>query len=134
MQPGLGQSASIWMKKEPGLCPDLPAPATRLLGDSLKKLCGPVNWRWVSLSHIYTYTVSMKNITLAVDEKVLAVVRRYSAEHNCSVNSLVREYLTDIAEREDKAKQARKNIQILSAQSTAKRGSRTWSRDSLHER
>ena len=114
--------------------PDLPAPATRLLGDSLQTLCGLVNWRWVSLSHIYTYTVSMKNITLAVDEKVLAVVRRYSAEHNCSVNSLVREYLTDIAEREDKAKQARKNIQILSAQSTAKRGSRTWSRDSLHER
>jgi hypothetical protein len=76
----------------------------------------------------------MKNITLAVDEKVLAVVRRYSAEHNCSVNSLVRGFLTDIAEREDKAKQARKNIRMLSERSTAKRGSKTWSRDDLHER
>jgi hypothetical protein len=76
----------------------------------------------------------MKNITLAVDEKVLAVVRRYSAEQNRSVNSLVREFLTDIAEREDRAKQARKNIRMLSEQSTAKRGSRTWSRDDLHER
>jgi hypothetical protein len=76
----------------------------------------------------------MKNITFAIDEKVLAVVRRYSAEHNRSVNSLVQEFLTDIAEREDRAKQARKNIRILSEQSTAKRGSRTWSRDDLYER
>lgn len=76
----------------------------------------------------------MKNITLAVDEKVLAVVRRYSAEHNCSVNSLVRGFLTDIATREDRAKQARKNIRILSDESTAKRGSETWSREGLHER
>ena len=76
----------------------------------------------------------MKNITLAIDEKVLAVVRRYSAEHNRSVNSLVREFLTGIAEREDRAKQARMNIRMLSEQSTAKRGSGTWSRDDLHER
>ena len=76
----------------------------------------------------------MKNITLAVDENVLAVVRKYSAEHNCSVNSLVRGFLTDIAEREDRAKQARKNIRKLSERSTAKRGSKTWSRDDLHER
>jgi len=76
----------------------------------------------------------MKNITLSVDEEVLAVVRRYSAEHNRSVNSLVREYLTDIARREDKARQARKNIRILSENSTAKRGSKTWSKDDLHER
>jgi hypothetical protein len=65
---------------------------------------------------------------------VLAVVRRYSAEHNRSVNSLVREFLTDIAEREDRAKQARMTIRKLSEQSTAKRESRTWTRDDLHER
>jgi len=76
----------------------------------------------------------MKNITLSIDEKVLAVVRRYSSEHNCSVNSLVRGFLTDIAEREDRAKQARKNIRILSEKSTAKRGPKTWNRDELHER
>jgi hypothetical protein len=75
----------------------------------------------------------MKNITLAVDEKVLAVVRRYSAEHNRSVNSLIREFLTNIAERGDRAKQARKNIRMLSEQSTAKRGPETWSRDDLYE-
>lgn len=76
----------------------------------------------------------MKNITLAVDEKVLAVVRRYAAEHECSVNSLVRTFLTDIAAREDRARQARENIRMLSEKSTARRGSRTWGRDDLHER
>lgn len=76
----------------------------------------------------------MKNITLAIDEKVLAVARRYAAENNCSVNSLVRAFLTDIAEREDRAKQARRNIRVLSEKSTAERGSGTWSRDELHER
>ena len=84
-----------------------------------------------TFTHILRY---MKNITLAIDEKVLAVVRRYSAEHNRSVNSLVQEFLTNIAEREDRAKQARKNIRILSEQSTAKRGSRAWNRDDLYER
>ena len=83
-----------------------------------------------TFTHILRY---MKNITLAIDEKVLAVVRRYSAEHNRSVNSLVQEFLTNIAEREDRAKQARKNIRILSEQSTAKRGSRAWNRDDLYE-
>ena len=34
----------------------------------------------------------MKNITLSVDEKVLAAVRRYAVEHESSVNGLVREY------------------------------------------
>lgn len=49
----------------------------------------------------------MKNITLSLDEKVLAVVRRYAAEQNSSVNSLVREYLTNLAVQEDRAGSAR---------------------------
>jgi len=43
----------------------------------------------------------MKNITLSVDENilatVLATVRRYAAERNSTVNALVREYLTGLA-------------------------------------
>lgn len=85
--------------------------------------------------HAVTHKLcNMKNITLAIDEEVLAVVRRYSAEHNRSVNSLVREYLTNIAKREDRARQARKNLRILSENSTAKKESNTWGRDDLYER
>ena len=76
----------------------------------------------------------MKNITLSVDEKVLAAVRRYAAEHNSSVNGLVRAFLTEIATREDRARGARKRLRRLSQRSTARLGARSWQRDDLHER
>jgi hypothetical protein len=43
----------------------------------------------------------MKKITLSVDEKVLSAARRIAAEQGRSVNALVRDYLTGIAERQD---------------------------------
>lgn len=76
----------------------------------------------------------MKNITLNVDEKILAAVRRYAAERESSVNALVREYLAAIAQREDRAAQARKRLSQLSRQSKARIGERKWDRDDLHER
>jgi hypothetical protein len=45
----------------------------------------------------------MGNITLSVDEKVLAVVRRHPAEQNSSVNALVRDYSTNLATQEYRA-------------------------------
>lgn len=76
----------------------------------------------------------MKNITLSVDEKVISVVRRYAAEQNTSVNKLVREFLVGIADRGDRAREARQRIRELSDQSTAQIGSKSWNRDELHER
>lgn len=76
----------------------------------------------------------MKNITLSIDEKVLATVRRYATEHNSSVNRLVREFLTGIAEREDRARQARQRIRKLSNRSKGRLGSKSWDREELHER
>lgn len=76
----------------------------------------------------------MKNITLSVDEKVLAAVRRYSAEHDSTVNALVREFLTGIANQQDRARKARTRLRELSAKSTGRLGSKTWTRDQLHER
>lgn len=76
----------------------------------------------------------MKNITLSVDEKILAAVRRYAVERDSSVNALVRDFLAEIATREDRARKARERIRELSDQSTARIGSRTWTRDELHER
>ncbi len=76
----------------------------------------------------------MKNITLSVDETVLAAVRRYAAEHDCSVNALVREYLTRLAERQDRARKARQSLRKLSNKSTARIGAKSWNRAELHER
>lgn len=76
----------------------------------------------------------MKNITLSVDEKVLAAVRRYAAEHDSSVNGLVREFLAGIADGADRARNARLRIRELSRHSPARTGAITWKRDELHDR
>jgi len=76
----------------------------------------------------------MKNITLSVDENVLVAVRRHAAEHNSTVNALVREYLTNLAEHDDRAKRARARLRQLSRESQGRLGKKTWSRDELHER
>ena len=76
----------------------------------------------------------MKNITLSIDEDVVRTVRRYAAERGSTVNALVREFLTGLANREDRARQARQRIRQLSDQSTARVGSRSWTREELHER
>ena len=76
----------------------------------------------------------MKNITLSVDERVLTAVRRYAAQRDRSVNGLVREFLTEIAQREQRAKIARKQLRKLSDRSSARIGARSWDRNELHER
>lgn len=76
----------------------------------------------------------MKNITLSIDEEVLAAVRRRAAEQNSSVNALVREYLTNLAAHEDRAARARARLLELSEESQARIEEKTWTRDDLHER
>jgi hypothetical protein len=76
----------------------------------------------------------MKNITLSVDERVLAAVRRHAAERATSVNQLVRGFLTGIAEREERAQHTRQRIRELSDRSNARVGERSWTRGELHDR
>ena len=89
----------------------------------------------LALNRSCTYTVSaMKNITLSVDEGVIRTVRLYAAERDSTVNALVREFLTELANREDRVRKARERIAELSDRSSARIGSRTWTREELHER
>ena len=76
----------------------------------------------------------MKNITLSVDEKVLSAVRQHAASRSTSVNQLVRDYLGEIAQRENRARKARRHLRSLSNRSTAKIGRASWTRQELHER
>ena len=76
----------------------------------------------------------MKNITLSVDEDVLAAARRYAAEHDSTVSALVREYLTNLAAHRDCAGRVRSRLRQLIRQSQGRLGKKTWSREDLHER
>jgi hypothetical protein len=75
----------------------------------------------------------MKNITLAVDEEVLATVRAYAARNNTTVNGLVRDYLERVARQEDKAAQARQRLVELSRESNGRLGGWLWNRDEIYE-
>jgi hypothetical protein len=76
----------------------------------------------------------MKNITLSVEDEVLAAVRRYAVERNSSVNALVREYLTNLAQHQDRARRARIRLRQLSKKSQGQLGEKAWTREDLHER
>jgi hypothetical protein len=76
----------------------------------------------------------MKNITLSVDENVLAAVRRRAAERNSTVNALVRDYLANLAAHDSRANRARARLRQLSKESEGRLGKRTWSREQLHDR
>ena len=76
----------------------------------------------------------MKNITLSVDEEVLAAVRRLAAARDSTVNALVREHLTNLAQHENRAKRARARLRQLSNRSQGRLGKRTWTRENLHDR
>ena len=68
----------------------------------------------------------MKNITLSVDEDVLAAARRCAAERNSTVNAMVREYLTNLATHDDRARKARVRLLELSRESKGRLGRKTW--------
>ena len=76
----------------------------------------------------------MKNVTIAIDEALLREARRIAAERSTSLNSLIREYLERLTERESRSRSARERIAELCRHSTAEVGDRTWTRDELHER
>jgi len=60
----------------------------------------------------------MKNITLAIDEDVLDKVRIVAVEKKTTVNALVREFLADLAGRDERLAEARK--QLLRLMDTSK--------------
>ncbi len=76
----------------------------------------------------------MKNITLSIDEDILATVRRIAAGQDSSVNKLVRNYLSSIVDQENRAKNVRKRLRELSEHSSAVIGDKNWLRADLHER
>jgi len=77
----------------------------------------------------------MKNITLAVDENVLAKVRRAAARKDTTVNALVRDYLTRLAEQDDRAANARQELVELAKRSTWNPGPGwKWNREDIYDR
>jgi hypothetical protein len=78
----------------------------------------------------------MKNITLAVEDSVLAAVRKLAADRKTTVNGLVRDYLVSLAEeaRKESSARARAELVRLSEESTAGMGDWKWNREEVYDR
>lgn len=77
----------------------------------------------------------MANLTLTVDDQVLARARRRAMDNGTSVNALVRDYLASFA-GEDDAMAARRELIESAKRRSGSSGpaGRTWTRDELYER
>lgn len=75
-----------------------------------------------------------KNLTLAIDEDVLADVRRYAAANNTTVNAIVRAALESIAERTRRQESEWDELFVATDAAGGLVGERNWSRDELHDR
>ena len=77
----------------------------------------------------------MKNITFAVDDEVLDKVRVVAAQRKTTVNAMVREFLTEIATRDDRRERARRELVELMRTSKGRLApDYKFDRDESHER
>ena len=75
-----------------------------------------------------------KNITLAVDDEVLEAVRVIAAERKTTVNALVREFMSGLANESDRRKAAVRGLLELADGSTGRIGAdHRWSREELYD-
>ncbi|MCY3839615.1 MAG: DUF6364 family protein [Gammaproteobacteria bacterium] len=72
------------------------------------------------------------NITLSIDEQVVADARRIAARRGTSLNRMIRDYLLELTQPRDRQATVE---QLDSLWSTSRyRSSAAWTRDELHER
>lgn len=72
----------------------------------------------------------MKNITLALDEKIIQKGRKYASKHNLTLNSLVRKLLERTVE-EDSLNWLEECFHLMDKAAVAK-GAGKWKREDLY--
>jgi hypothetical protein len=77
----------------------------------------------------------MKNITLAIEDEVLDKVRIVAAEQKTTVNAMVREFLAEVAGRDERLERAREGLRELMRNSKGRmRPDFKFNREETHER
>ena len=77
----------------------------------------------------------MKNITLAIDEDVLERARLVAAEQKTTVNAMVRDFLANVADRDERLQKARDGLRELMRNSKGRmRADFKFDREETHER
>ncbi|MGH7588018.1 MAG: hypothetical protein ACRELU_05455 [Gemmatimonadota bacterium] len=76
----------------------------------------------------------MANLTITMDDEALKRARIRALTQGTSVNAVLREFLESYAGLRPEQEGAMRDLFSISERSEARRGSRRWSRDELHER
>jgi hypothetical protein len=77
----------------------------------------------------------MRNITLSVDDEILDKARVVAAEKRTTVNAMVRKFLSEVAGRDEKQAEARKELLRLMERSKGRmRADFKFDREETHER
>jgi metal-responsive CopG/Arc/MetJ family transcriptional regulator len=77
----------------------------------------------------------MSNITISIDEQLLKKAKKIAIDKDTSFSGLIRAYIEDLVKREEKLRDLLiEELDMLFETSTAETGSKTWTRDDLHER
>jgi predicted transcriptional regulator len=74
------------------------------------------------------------NITLKIDEELLEKARRLALRRKTSINAIVRKRLEEFVSGDLSREAAVKGLEAFFRQSRARVGTKTWTRDELHER
>jgi hypothetical protein len=80
------------------------------------------------------YTVTVKNITVTVDDETYRRARVKAAELDTSLSALVRRFLVDLAAGESDAERLKREERLLRERIVAFRATDRLSRDGVHAR
>ena len=75
-----------------------------------------------------------RNLTLTLDEDLLRAARKVALDRDTSVNQLVRDYLAQLVRETYRQQAALASLDEIFRTSRFEIGSKTWTRDDLHER
>jgi predicted transcriptional regulator len=76
----------------------------------------------------------MANVTLKIDDELLAKARWLASRRKTSLNAIVKQKLEEFVATDLRREATLKGLDEFYARSRARLGKRTWSRDELHER
>lgn len=75
-----------------------------------------------------------RNLTLTIDEELLREARKVALDRNSSVNQLVREFLEQLVRETSARRAALEKIEEIFQLKPVVVGTKSWTRDDLHER
>ena len=76
----------------------------------------------------------MANVTLKIDDDLLAKARHIAAERKISINAIIREKIEEFVSQDSRKETSLMGLESFYDRSNAKIGKKTWTRDEIHER